>query len=453
VHIRFGTDGVRGVANAELGVEFVLALGRAVARVLPSSCFLIGRDTRRSGPLLQAALSAGLASEGVDVVDVGVLPTPGVAWLAARRALPGAVVSASHNPFADNGIKVFAPGGLKLPTSTEAAIEEELGRVLESTDALDRPVGARVGRIYEEPRAAAAYVEHLAGVLEGRDLSGLNVVVDCANGAASSVAPEVLQRLGAGLHAIACEPDGTNINDGCGSTNPESLAAEVVARGADLGLALDGDADRLVAVDHTGAVATGDELLVLFASDLAQRGKLASDTVVVTVMSNLGMRRALAESNIEVLETPVGDRHVLEALDERKLSLGGEQSGHIVFRDLATTGDGVLTSLLLLDLVRRSGKPLAELVGAAMRRVPQVLANVSVADPSSAVAADEVRKTLAAVESELGTSGRVLLRVSGTEPLVRIMVEAAEEHDARAAAERLGEAVRRAGDVSRVAGP
>jgi len=438
VGVRFGTDGIRGVANAELGAELVMALGRAAARALPAQCFLVGRDTRRSGPLLQAALSAGMASEGADVVDLGVLPTPGVAWLSARRGVPAAMVSASHNPFADNGVKLFAAGGLKLPDAAEAAIEEELDRVLAASGRAPRPpVGHGVGRLWAEPDAAQGYVDHLVGVLDGRDLSGLRVVVDCAQGAASAVAPEVLARLGADVRAIACDPDGTNINDGCGSTHPEMLAAEVVASGADLGLALDGDADRLIAVDHTGVPATGDELLALFATDLAGRGKLAGNTVVVTVMTNLGFRLAMAERGITVRETAVGDRYVLEALDGDGLTLGGEQSGHIVFRRLATTGDGVLTGILLADLVRRLGTPLAELARASMTRLPQVLVNVAVARPSEAVAAPAVQAELAAVEAGLGDRGRVVLRASGTEPLVRVMVEAEDESVARAATARL----------------
>ena len=436
--VRFGTDGIRGVANAELGAELVMALGRAAARALPAQCFLVGRDTRRSGPLLQAALSAGMASEGADVVDLGVLPTPGVAWLSARRGVPAAMVSASHNPFADNGVKLFAAGGLKLPDAAEAAIEEELDRVLAASGRAPRPpVGHGVGRLWAEPDAAQGYVDHLVGVLDGRDLSGLRVVVDCAQGAASAVAPEVLARLGADVRAIACDPDGTNINDGCGSTHPEMLAAEVVASGADLGLALDGDADRLIAVDHTGVPATGDELLALFATDLAGRGNLAGNTVVVTVMTNLGFRLAMAERGITVRETAVGDRYVLEALDGDGLTLGGEQSGHIVFRRLATTGDGVLTGILLADLVRRLGTPLAELARASMTRLPQVLVNVAVARPSEAVAAPAVQAELAAVEAGLGDRGRVVLRASGTEPLVRVMVEAEDESVARAATARL----------------
>jgi phosphoglucosamine mutase len=443
--LRFGTDGIRGVANAELGAELVMALGRAAARALDASCFLVGRDTRRSGPLLQAALSAGMASEGADVVDLGVLPTPGVAWLAAQRGYPAAVVSASHNLFADNGIKLFAAGGLKLPDATEAAVEEELARVVASTGPRSEPpVGRGVGMVSSEPEARHAYIDHLVGVLDGRDLQGMRIVVDCANGAASGVGPEVFERLGADVIAIANTPDGININDGCGSTHPEALAAEVVARGAHLGLALDGDADRLLAVDHTGAVATGDEMLSLFATDLAGRGQLAHNTVVVTVMTNLGFRIAMAERNINVRETPVGDRYVLEALNAEGLTLGGEQSGHIVFPRLATTGDGVLTGVVLADLVKRSGAPLAELANGAMQRLPQVLVNVVASRPDDAVATDIVQAEVVAVEAELGARGRVLLRASGTEPLVRVMVEAHDEATAQAAAQRLCAVVEKA---------
>lgn len=461
--LRFGTDGVRGVANTELTAELALALGRAAARVLRSPDFLIGRDTRLSGPMLQASMSAGIAGEGVDVVDVGVLPTPAVAWLSSVRGVPGAVVSASHNPFSDNGIKIFAPGGLKLPRSTEDSIEEELerffadgapaGRAGPAGFALDRPTGDRVGRLGQDVEARHLYVEHLSKVLGGRELGGLSVVVDCANGAASEVAPEALARLGAQVRAIACEPDGTNINHRCGSTHPEALSAEVVARGADVGLALDGDADRLVAVDHSGAVASGDELLALFATDLLRRDELAGNTVVVTVMSNLGLRRAMSGQGITLLETPVGDRHVLEALEERDLVLGGEQSGHIVFRKLATTGDGILTGLLLLDLVNRSGRRLADLVAGAMKRIPQVLVNVPVPDPRGAVESQQVREELLEVEKALEGEGRVLLRVSGTEPVVRVMVEATEESTARSAVDRLCKAVELAGAASAATAP
>ena len=442
--VQFGTDGIRGVANAELGAELVLALGRAAARALPAPCFLVGRDTRRSGPLLQAALSAGLASEGADVVDLGVLPTPGVAWHAAQRHAPAAVVSASHNLDAHNGVTLFAAGGLKLPDAAEERVELELERVLRGEHPAARPTGHGVGLVRSEPDAARSYVDHLVGVIEGRDLAGMRVVVDAANGAAYRVAPDVLGRLGAQVHALACEPDGVNINDGCGSTHPERLAAEVVRTGAEVGLALDGDADRLLAVDHTGAIATGDELLALFAADLRDRGRLAGDAIVVTVMSNLGLRLAMAELGVGVLDTPVGDRYVLEALDDEGLVLGGEQSGHLVFRELATTGDGVMTAVLLLDLVRRRGRPLAELTRAAMQRMPQVLLNVAASRPADAVSATPVQAEVAAVESELGAHGRIVLRASGTEPLVRVMVEARDERTARAAAERLCNAVERA---------
>ncbi|HLI75080.1 MAG TPA: phosphoglucosamine mutase [Acidimicrobiales bacterium] len=442
--VQFGTDGIRGVANAELGAELVLALGRAAARALPASCFLVGRDTRRSGPLLQAALSAGLASEGADVVDLGVLPTPAVAWHAAHRRVPAAVVSASHNLFTDNGVKLFAAGGLKLPDAAEEQIEAELERVLHGEPVASPLTGHGVGRLTAEPDAAAGYVDHLVGVLEGRDLGQMRVVVDAANGAAFEVAPAVLRRLGAEVHTLSCEPDGANINDGCGSTHPERLADEVVRTGAEVGLALDGDADRLLAVDHTGAITSGDELLALFAADLRDRGRLRGNAIVVTVMSNLGLRLAMDELGVAVRDTPVGDRYVLEALDGEGLVLGGEQSGHLVFRDLATTGDGVMTGLLLLDLVRRRGRPLAELARGAMQRLPQVLVNVAVPRPAETVALPTVQAEVAEVEAELGARGRVVLRASGTEPLVRVMVEASDEQTARAAAGRLSAAVERA---------
>jgi phosphoglucosamine mutase len=437
--IRFGTDGLRGVANADLTTEVATSLGRAAARVLPAATYLVGRDTRRSGPMLQAALSAGLAAEGVDVVDLGVLTTPGVAYCAERRGVPAAMVSASHNPFEDNGIKLFGPGGTKLAVETEVAIEKMM--VPGAGAGPTGPTGGGVGRISEDRAAAAGYRAHLADSLEGRRLEGLSVVLDCANGAATSVAPAVFEEAGAEVTAIACAPDGININHQCGSTHPEALAAEVVRHGADLGLAFDGDADRLVAVDHTGTVADGDTLLALFAVDLAGRGELAGNAVVVTVMTNLGFRLAMAGRGIEVRETPVGDRHVLAALEAEGLALGGEQSGHIVFRRRATTGDGILTGLVLADLVVRAGRPLAELSAGLVERVPQVLVNVAVTDPGRLAGAAEVWATVSAIEAELDGSGRVLLRPSGTEPLVRVMVEAVSEERARAAADRLCEAV------------
>ena len=441
--VRFGTDGIRGVANSELGVELVLALGRAAARVLPAECFVVGRDTRRSGPLLQAALSAGLASEGADVVDLGVLPTPGVAWVAAERGLPAAVVSASHNLFVDNGVKLFASGGLKLPDAVEEAVEEELEGALAGRTLRSRPpTGKAVGSLRSDPEAPQRYVDFLASLVPAGSLQGMHVVIDCANGAASAVAPAVLRKLGADVDAIADAPDGVNINDGCGSTHPERVAEAVRAAGAHLGLALDGDADRLVAVDHNGALVSGDELLVLFALDLARRGELPGNAVVVTVMSNLGLHLAMAEQGIAVRETPVGDRYVLEALEAEGLALGGEQSGHIVFRHRSTTGDGSLTAVLLLDLLRRADRPLAELASQSMTRLPQVLCNVTVDDPKGAVGSPLVQRELEAVRAELGDRGRVVLRASGTEPVVRVMVEAADESTATAAADRLVEAVR-----------
>ena len=435
---RFGTDGLRGVANADLTAEMAVALGRAVARVVPAQTFVVGRDTRRSGPLLQAALSAGLATEGADVVDVGVIPTSGVAYLCQVRGLPGAMVSASHNPFADNGMKVFNVGGTKLSVAAEEEVEHELDLLLSDPGHPPlRPTGHGLGVIRADGEAAEEYRRHLCATLEGRRLDGLRVVLDCANGAASAFAPEVFAAMGAEVRATACEPDGANINLSCGSTSPEALSRAVVGEGADLGLAFDGDADRLVAVDHAGSVVDGDAVLALFAVDLAERGLLPGDEVVVTVMTNLGFHRAMAGRGIAVRETPVGDRHVLEALDRNGLALGGEQSGHIVFRRRATTGDGMLTGLALADLVVRKGRSLAALSDGLIERVPQLLVNVPVAQPGRLQAADGVWSAVAAAEAELGGTGRVLLRASGTEPLVRVMVEAATEEQAREVAGRL----------------
>ncbi len=436
---RFGTDGVRGVANVELTPELTLALGRAIARTITATTFLIGRDTRRSGPLLQAALSAGLTSEGADVVDVGVLPTPALAWLSAERDVPAVVISASHNPFADNGIKLFAAGGAKLSEEAEAAIEDELERVLDpSAKGPRRLEGHGVGRLTAEPGLGRAYLDRLVSLLEGRRLDGLRIVVDSANGSASGLAGALYEGLGAEVVAIGCEPDGTNINDGCGSTATATLAAAVVEHGADLGLALDGDADRLLAIGPDGALVNGDELIALFALDLAERGQLAGNTVVVTVMTNLGFRLAMEERGIIVKETTVGDRYVLAALDKDGLSLGGEQSGHIIFRRLATTGDGLLTGLILADLVARSGRPLTEQLDGLVTRVPQVLVNVPVPNTELLDSADAVWSAVAEEEARLGDGGRVLLRPSGTEPLVRVMVEASGDGVAEAIAERLG---------------
>jgi phosphoglucosamine mutase len=440
---RFGTDGVRGVANEELTAELALAIGRATARVLPAPAFVIGRDTRRSGPLLQAALAAGFATEGADVIDLGVLPTPGVAAVAAHRRLPGAVVSASHNPFGDNGIKLFSSLGTKLPVDLEADVEREIASILEDPDRPPRrPTGYGVGRILVDHDAADLYRAQLVAAIEGRRLEGLHIVVDCANGAASAFAPGVLAELGATVTALYDAPDGANINEKCGSTHPDELARTVADLGADLGLALDGDADRVIAVDHSGTLVDGDVLLALFALDLAGRGHLAGNTVVVTVMTNLGFRLAMESHGIGVRETDVGDRHVLAALDADGLALGGEQSGHIIFRTRSTTGDGVLTGIALADLMVRSGRSLAHLAEGLVERVPQVLVNVPIPQPGRLADCTEVWAAVAEAKAQLGHEGRVLLRPSGTEPLVRVMVEARREQQANAVAAQLAGVVK-----------
>ncbi len=443
--LRFGTDGVRGVANTELTPELALALGRAAARVVGGDVWLVGRDTRRSGPLLCAALAAGLASEGATVVDVGVFPTPGVAHLSAVDEVPAAMISASHNPFADNGIKLFAAGGRKLRDDTEERLEAQLA-ALEAEGipgSPDRRVGVDVGVMAAAPDAGQRYAAHLeADVLEGRRLTGLRVVVDCAHGAATAIAPRVFSALGAEVTVLCAEPDGTNINAGCGSNHPEALQRAVVAGGADVGLALDGDADRVIAVDAEGGVVDGDHILAVCAVDLHDQGRLAADTVAVTVMTNLGFRHAMADRGISVVETAVGDRAVLEALEEGGLSLGGEQSGHIIFRELATTGDGLLTGIRLLDALVRRGQPLAELA-AVMTRLPQVLRNVAVARRDPALV-EHLAAEIAAAEDALAGAGRVLVRPSGTEPLVRVMVEAPTAEGAATVADRLVAAVERA---------
>jgi phosphoglucosamine mutase len=445
VTLKFGTDGVRGVANSELTPELALVLGRAAARVLGGSRWLVGRDTRRSGPFLQAALTAGLASEGAEVIDLGVVPTPAVAFLSSADDGPGAVISASHNPFADNGIKFFAARGRKLSDDTEAALEAEVERLRTDpwSDLAERPVGAAVGTMRSEPAEWSRWADHLSTeVLNGRDLGDLDVVIDCANGASSQVAAAVLRPLVRRLDVLNAEPDGTNINLDCGSNHPEQLRQAVVLAGAHIGLAFDGDADRVVAVDAAGSVVDGDQIIALCAVDLHERGMLAKDSVAVTVMTNLGFRLAMQERGIRVVETAVGDRYVLEALDEQGLSLGGEQSGHVIFRDVASTGDGLLTGLMVLDVMARTGRPLQELAG-IMTRLPQVLLNVKVAHRNPAIAdvvADDVKR----VEAELGELGRVLIRPSGTEPVVRVMVEAPTHDLAHTFATRLASAVEQA---------
>ena len=437
----FGTDGVRGVAGAELTVGFAHRLGRAAARVLSSSSItgvVVGGDTRESTPELAAALSAGFASAGLDVIELGVAPTPMVAFEANRRGALGAVVSASHNPYHDNGIKLFAAGGRKLSDDVETRIEAELARLAGQEPPPEPPPESPPGSLTPAPNRSGhdAYVEHVIAYLEGRRLDGLRIVVDAANGAASVVGPDVLRAAGADVVVVADRPDGRNINDGCGATVPSFVAAKVLEHGADAGIALDGDADRLIAVDHTGAVVDGDHIIAIVADDLRAKGELRHDTVVVTVMTNLGFRLAMQDAGIHVVETGVGDRYVLEALAAGGFSLGGEQSGHVIFADHATTGDGVLSAVALLDAVARAGRPLAEIAARAMTSLPQVLVNVRIASRVPDVA-EKLADDIARLEAELGDHGRVLVRASGTEPLVRVMVEAPTHEIAQRSADDL----------------
>ena len=432
----FGTDGVRGLANADLTPELALALSLSAAHVLRVGhrpVAVVGRDPRASGEMLEAAVVAGLAGAGADVVRLGVLPTPAVAYLTtALGADLGVMLSASHNPMPDNGIKLFDARGWKLADEVEDEIEARM------SEAWTRPTGAGVGRVTDAPDAVERYVAHL--VDSAPRLDGLRVVVDCANGAASAAGPEALRRAGAEVVAIHAEPDGLNINDGCGSTHPGDLLAAVVESGADAGIAHDGDADRCLAVDAGGELVDGDHILAICALALRERGALAKDTVVATVMANLGFKLAMRERGIEVVETAVGDRYVLEALRDGGYSLGGEQSGHVVFPDAATTGDGILTALRLLGRVAETGRPLADLAG-VMRRLPQILLNVPVADRSRTSPA--VDAAVEAAAAELGATGRILVRPSGTEPLVRVMVEAADERLAAGVARRVASVVER----------
>lgn len=434
--MRFGTDGVRGVANTELTAAFALRLGRAAARVLKAPTGVVGGDSRLSTPMLEAAFVAGLAAEGVEVFRLGVTPTPAVAFEAARTGAMGAVISASHNPYHDNGIKLFAPGGTKLPDDVETAIESELTVIGDQPPAVAEP-----GRIHGRTDPDA-YVTHLLGALEGRTLDGLRVVVDPANGAASHLAADVFTRAGGQVVAINATPDGRNINAACGATAPQAVQALVPAERAFAGLALDGDADRLIAVDETGAVVDGDHILAICATDLRARGLLKDDTVVITVMSNLGFRLAMQQQGINVVETAVGDRYVLEALNAGGYTLGGEQSGHVIFPAHATTGDGLLTGLVLLDVLQRSGKRLSQLAAEAMIQLPQVLVNVRVPNGAATEVAEAIADQVRAAETLLGATGRILVRPSGTEPLVRVMVEAPTAAVAQQVADDLAAAVR-----------
>lgn len=439
----FGTDGVRGIANKDITADFALKLAQAAAFVLSEEArsrgdrprAVIGHDPRISSDFISAAVAAGLASSGVDVFDAGVIPTPGAAYLTADLDADfGVMISASHNSAPDNGIKFFSRGGHKLPDSTEDKIEAALGSAL-------TPIGSEVGRVTRFADAEDRYLLHLLGTLPNR-LDGIKIVLDCANGAASAISPQAFADAGAKVITIGNDPDGNNINQGCGSTHLSALQAAVVAHGADLGIAHDGDADRCLAVDHTGAIVDGDHIMTVLALALKNSGQLARNTLVTTVMSNLGLKIAMQNAGIGIIDTKVGDRYVLEAMREGGYSLGGEQSGHIIFSQYATTGDGVLTGLHLAAQVAATGKSLRELVS-VMPNFPQVLVNVPGVDKSRVDSDSELQALVLQASEELGDRGRVLLRASGTENLVRVMVEAADQGTAQSWADRIALLVER----------
>ena len=440
----FGTDGVRALANGDLLTpEFALRLGRAVVTVLAEEgvdqpAVAIGRDPRWSGPMLEAALAAGITSAGGDAILLGMLPTPAVAHLTATGDLhAGAVISASHNSVEDNGIKFFGADGFKLTDAEEDRLEEILRGEAEAADgqAARRPTGTRIGRIFEEPAGIGRYVEHVVEAAPTH-LQGLRIVVDAANGAASEVGPQVYRHLGADVVALHASPDGANINADCGSTHPEAMCRAVVEHGADIGIAHDGDADRLICADHTGAEVDGDVILAILARDAQRRGVLANDAVATTVMTNLGFRQAMDDLGIKVVTTAVGDRYVLEAMRTDGLTLGGEQSGHLISLDHATTGDGILSAVRLLATMRHTGASLADL-RTVMTRLPQVLVNVRDVDRDALMDADRVWMAVSETENRLGNDGRVLVRPSGTEPVVRVMVEAPTTEEAQDTADHL----------------
>jgi phosphoglucosamine mutase len=441
----FGTDGVRGLANGQLTAELALDLSVAAARVLSGRgefeghrpLAVVGRDTRISGQFLEHAVVAGLAAAGVDVLRLRVVPTPGVAYLTqALGADLGVVISASHNPMPDNGIKFLARGGLKLDDAVEKEIEQHL-----ADEDWERPLGGDVGRVtpYETP--VEEYVDHLVGTIS-TPLAGLKVVLDCAHGAAYEAGPRALRAAGAEVVAIGVHPDGLNINDGCGSTHLGPLQAAVLEHGADVGFALDGDADRCLAVDHEGNEVDGDQILAILALAMAESGHLARNTVVATVMSNLGFVQAMRAAGVGVRQTRVGDRYVLEAMRVEGYSLGGEQSGHVIMSEYATTGDGILAALHVLERMAGTGQSLASLAS-VVTRLPQVLVNVPDVDKARADDDPVVAAAVAEEEAALGDTGRILLRPSGTEALVRVMVEAATQDEARSVAERLADVVKR----------
>lgn len=438
----FGTDGIRGLANRDLTAELALDVAVAAAHILVESLgstksrprAIVGQDSRASGEFLEAAVVAGLTSAGVDVYRVGVLPTPAIAYLVADSGADlGVMISASHNPMPDNGIKFFSRGGGKLDDALEAAIEARLRQPWE------RPTGRDVGRAINDDTATERYLTHLLASVD-TPLDGIKVVVDCANGASSFVAPEAYRRAGAEVVAISDQPNGWNINDNCGSTHMEALRAKVLETGADIGIAHDGDADRCLAIDGSGNDIDGDQIMTILALSLKSRGELKSNSVVGTVMSNLGFMEAMKQADIKVITTPVGDRHVLEKLIESDLSLGGEQSGHVILKHLANTGDGILTGLQLLQEIKRSSKSAHELAS-VMTRFPQVLINVKDVAKERLMSSVAINDAVRAAENDLGESGRVLLRISGTEPLVRVMVEASSDTVASEIAMRLAEVV------------
>jgi phosphoglucosamine mutase len=440
--LRFGTDGVRGVALHELTEDFVASLADVAAHELGFDEVVIGRDTRESGPALAAAVQRGLHTAGARVIDLGVAPTPTVASVAASLGAAAVVVTASHNPYADNGIKIFGIGGGKLSDAQQLRIEQRLAHEAATPDTRSLSTETPPNDVSRRDELIVGYGNHITSAVGANALAGLSIVVDCANGAFSEIAPRVLVGLGAQVTVIHDEPNGRNINEACGATHVGSLCEAVRLHAADLGLAFDGDGDRVIAVDHRGTPISGDHILALSAIDMAASRKLTHDTVVVTVMTNAGFHSAMRDRGIGVVTTPVGDRNVLAAMEERGLVLGGEQSGHIIHRQFATTGDGLLAGALLAALVARSGRRLHDLAKEAMTLLPQSLINVStpkrIDDPATTFA-DEIRD----VEESLGGVGRVLLRASGTESMVRVMVEAATQEGADAAAQSLAETVER----------
>ncbi|GAB6992362.1 phosphoglucosamine mutase [Paenibacillus pini] len=439
----FGTDGVRGIANKELTAELAYSIGRCGGYVLTSEVekptIVIGMDTRVSGVMLESALVAGLLSIGAHVIRIGVVSTPAVAYITRLlKADAGVMISASHNPVEDNGIKFFAGDGFKLSDETELKIEELMDA---EEDTLPRPVGKDLGNVIIDNQSKYKYLEYLKTTISHR-FEGLKIVLDCANGAAYELAPKLFEELGAEVISIGCEPDGLNINDHCGSTHPEKLKEEVLRVKADLGLAFDGDADRLIAIDNEGAEVDGDFILLICAEYMNRSGKLNGNTVVSTVMSNIGFYKAAEKLSLKTAKTAVGDRYVMEEMRKGGYNLGGEQSGHVIFLDHNTTGDGILTAIQLVDTIQASGKKLSELKD-MMRKYPQVLVNVRVADKSNYEGNVSIEQAIVDVEQKLGDNGRVLVRPSGTESLIRVMAEGPDKEELDLYVSQIVEVVKR----------